>query len=100
MAIFRLSSYPAQTSPGAQNDVQVMITQRGALRSRTVEASSLQDAMAALDKYYGEARALGEPMAVTIGLLDGRSPPGFKRAMQDAPFVPVNCGTDILEGGA
>lgn len=48
--------------------------------SRTVDVRTLADALHAREAYRVDAEASGKPLALTMRLIDGRAPNGFKAA--------------------
>lgn len=79
MPRFRLTAYEANPYPGGFSVRMHLGTKPDPFPSREIEVRSATDAMAAREAYAAEIRAaVTNPVAVSIRLIEGRSPAGFK----------------------
>lgn len=92
MAKFKLSADHAK--PNGRGGFSVLFHLDGTpapFAERVIEARTTPEALSAFDAYRKEAEATGKPMALSIRLIDGRSPSGFKEARKHRPqFEGVN----------
>ncbi len=62
------------------------------LPNRIIETSKTADAIAARDAMIAEAKAAGIPCAISMRLMEGRAPNGFKAQALSPFYTPVNIG--------
>ncbi len=87
MATFVITAHHAQLSSSGGFQVIFHLTGKAdPFPKRTIEAKTTAEALAALEAYKGEAALTGLPMAISIHLKAGRSPPGFKAATNGASY--------------
>lgn len=91
MAQFQISCEPAEANAWGGYSVKFYLDGRAPIfPPRLIDTNKTADALAARDAYAAEVAATGKPAVVCLRLKQGRAPNGFKTAIAESFYVPVN----------
>lgn len=91
MAKIKFSAFRAERSPGSIGGVTVKLdVGNPPFPPRVIETNKVSEIEAELARYAGEVGAGGEVRAVSVSVISGRKPNGFKAAFDGRPFIGIN----------